>query len=209
MRIVLLGAQGSGKGTQAEKLSAELNIPHISTGDIFRDNIKRGTELGRLVKEYADKGLLVPDEVTIRIMRARLEQEDCSNGFILDGFPRNMKQAKALEEFSSVDRAISLEISDEEAVRRIAGRRNCPKCGRLYHMVYNPPKEDELCDVCHVKLVQRDDDKPEAIKRRLGIYHKETEPLKDFYKEKGVLLLVDGSQGINDVFSGIMKALSS
>ena len=201
MRLVLLGAPGAGKGTQAVRLSKEYDIPQISTGDIFRYNIKNGTPLGKLAKEYIDKGGLVPDEVTISIVKDRIQQEDCRKGFILDGFPRTIPQAesldKVLEEMdAAIDYALNVDVVDEVIVNRLSGRRVCPECGKVYHTVNEPPKKDGICDLDGAALIQRDDDKEETIRKRLMTYHEQTEPLIDFYGKQGKLATVEGNQSI-------------
>ena len=212
MRLILLGAPGAGKGTQAVTLSKKLNIPHISTGDIFRSNIKNGTPLGKMAKEYIDKGGLVPDEVTIGIVKDRLQNDDCNKGFILDGFPRTIPQAenldKVLEEMdASIDYAVDIYVNDEEIIKRISGRRVCPECGKTYHLVSGPPKTSGICDVCDTALIQRDDDKEETVFKRLKTYHEMTEPLIEYYKKRGKLLTVDGGTRISDTAAAIYKAL--
>ena len=205
--IIILGPQGSGKGTQADMLEKELGIVKISTGDIFRKNIKEQTELGKQVKEILDAGQLVPDELTNKIVEDRLKQPDARSGFILDGFPRNLEQAKALDNMTEITHVLEVWISDEEAVRRIGGRRSC-SCGAVYHLVYNPPKDPEKCDKCGEKLFIRDDDKEEAIKKRLEIYHEQTEPIVEHYKEKGLHVKVDGMPPIAQVSESIKSALN-
>ena len=212
MKIIMLGAPGAGKGTQAKKLSAKYSIPHISTGDIFRANIAGGTELGRKAKEYMDQGLLVPDEVTIGMLLDRIHEADCANGYVLDGFPRTIPQAesltKALEaENTSIDYAIDVDVPDEAIISRMSGRRACLKCGATYHVVFAAPKQEGICDSCGSALVLRDDDKPETVKKRLTVYHDQTQPLIDYYKGRGVLRTVDGTQPLDDVFSGIVGIL--
>ncbi|MCR4436241.1 MAG: adenylate kinase [Clostridiales bacterium] len=212
MRIILLGAPGSGKGTQAVVISQRLKIPHISTGDIFRSNIKNGTELGKKAKEYMDKGLLVPDELTIDIVKDRLQQEDCKNGFILDGFPRTIPQAEyldnALKEMGiKLDIALNIHVPDEEIIKRMSGRRVCPKCGMTYHTENNPPKKGNLCDGCGSEVVQRDDDKEETVIKRLKTYHDQTEPLIDYYTKQGIVVKVDGTAGIEATTQDVFNAL--
>ena len=206
--IILFGPQGSGKGTQADVLSGKFNIPHISTGDIFRENIKNGTELGKQVEKLTSNGILVPDEVTNEIVKERFKENDCENGFVLDGYPRNLNQAKFLEEVKKIDLALEVWISDDEAVMRITGRRTCSKCGTVYHLKFNPPKEDGVCDKDGEKLIIRDDDKEEAVRARLKIYHEQTEPLIEYYKEKGVYERVDGMPPILEVTEQIMEIVS-
>lgn len=212
MRIVLLGAPGAGKGTQAEVLSEKLKIPHISTGDIFRNNIKNGTELGRKAKEYIDRGMLVPDEITIKIVEERLKEADCKNGFILDGFPRTIPQAEALEDVLSrlgisLDLVVNIFVTDEKIIERLSGRRVCQKCGKSYHIKYNPPSVEGECDDCKSKVIQRDDDKKETVVSRIKTYHRQTEPLIDYYRKKGLLLTVEGQEKIEDTTKEVMKAL--
>lgn len=212
MRIIMLGAPGAGKGTQAKKIAAKYGIPHISTGDIFRANIKNGTELGKKAKTYMDQGLLVPDELTCDLVVDRIKQDDCKNGFILDGFPRTIPQAevldKALAELGeSIDYAIDVDVPDENIVKRMSGRRACVSCGATYHVVHVPPKKEGICDRCGSELILRDDDKPETVKNRLDVYHKQTQPLIDFYTKKGVLKTVDGTVDMQDVFKAIVAIL--
>lgn len=211
MKIIMLGAPGAGKGTQAEKIAEAYNIPHISTGDIFRENIKNNTELGKKAKEYMDAGGLVPDELTCNLVTDRIEKDDCKNGFILDGFPRTIPQAEVLEKAlsekgTSMDFAIDVEVPDENIVSRMEGRRACSGCGKIYHLVANPPKADGICDSCGEKLIIRDDDKPETVKKRLEVYHKETQPLIDFYSKKGILKTIDGTGKMEEIF-GEIKAI--
>lgn len=212
MKIVMLGAPGAGKGTQAEMIAEKYNIPHISTGDIFRANIKNGTELGKKAKAYMDAGDLVPDALTCDLVIDRVGQEDCRNGYILDGFPRTIPQAEVFTQQlankeDSIDYAIDIEVPDENIVKRMSGRRSCPNCGATYHLQFIPPKNEGVCDTCGTALVQREDDKPETVKNRLNVYHKSTQPLIDFYKEKGSLREVDGTQDMNDVFGAIIRIL--
>ena len=197
--IVLFGPQGSGKGTQAKLSSQKYSIPHISTGNIFRENIKNKTELGQQIENLINNGNLVPDEITNKIVKERLERGDCSNGFILDGFPRNIKQAEYLSEFINIDLALEIWISDDEAVKRIELRRTCPDCGTIYHLTHIIPKKEGLCDKCSTPLIIREDDKEEAIKKRLKTYHSQTEALIHYYKEKGVSKKVDGTGSVEDV----------
>ena len=212
MKIIMLGAPGAGKGTQAKKIADKYNIPHISTGDIFRANIKNGTELGKKAKEYMDKGLLVPDELTLDLIMDRFKADDCRNGYVLDGFPRTIPQAEALQAALSatgdgVDYAINVEVPDENIINRMSGRRACLSCGSTYHIKYAPAKVDGICDRCGKELILRDDDKPETVKRRLDVYHTQTQPLIDFYKGKGILKEVDGTLDMEDVFEAIIKIL--
>lgn len=205
MNIVILGPQGSGKGTAAKQISERYNLKHISTGDIFRENIKNGTELGKKVQEITLTGALVPDKLTNEIVKDTLDKVE--GGFILDGYPRNIEQAKFLSKIVEIDFAINLEISDADAIRRIENRRVCPKCGAGYNIVTMKPKKDEICDVCGTKIVQREDDKPEAIKKRLGAYHVLSKPILEFYEEEGILITFDGSKSIDEVFNDITSEL--
>ena len=212
MKIIMLGAPGAGKGTQAKRIAEKYSVPHISTGDIFRANIKNGTELGKKAKTYMDQGLLVPDELVVDLVVDRLKQEDCNNGCVLDGFPRTIPQAEALDAAleatgQTVDYAINVEVPDENIVRRMSGRRACVGCGATYHIVYAPTKEEDICDTCHGELILRDDDKPETVQKRLNVYHEQTQPLIDYYTKKNILVEVDGTQDIEDVFAAIVKVL--
>lgn len=212
MKIIMLGAPGAGKGTQAKMISEKYGIPHVSTGDIFRANIKNGTELGMEAKKYMDQGLLVPDELTVKILLDRVAQADCADGYVLDGFPRTIPQAevldKALAELgSSIDYAINVDVPDENIVRRMSGRRACLSCGATYHIEHVPPKREGICDKCGKELVLRDDDKPETVQNRLKVYHDQTQPLIDFYTKKGVLRAVDGTVDMKDVFEAIVGIL--
>ena len=202
-----MGPQGSGKGTQADILSEKLGIPHISTGEIFRENIKNQTELGKKIEQIVKSGALVPDEITNEITKQRLEQEDCANGFILDGFPRNLPQTEFLDKVKEIGLVLEVWISDEEATKRISQRRTCLKCQRVYHLIYNPPKNDEICDECGQKLVIREDDQEKTVKNRLKIYHEQTKPLIDYYKAKGVYEKIDGMPPIPEVTEQITKIL--
>ena len=209
MKIIMLGAPGAGKGTQAKKIAEKYAIPHISTGDIFRSNIKNGTELGNM-----DAGELVPDELTVDLVIDRVQQEDCKNGYILDGFPRTIPQAESLDAALSkmgqkVDFAINVEVPDENIVNRMSGRRACTGCGATYHVKYNPPKTEDVCDACGEKLILRDDDKPETVQKRLGVYHDQTQPLIDYYAKAGVLKEVDGTVDMEDVFQAIINVLGA
>ena len=204
MKIIFLGAPGSGKGTHATRVKTELGVPHISTGDIFRENIKGGTPLGVLAKSYIDKGALVPDDVVIKIVEDRLSREDCKNGFILDGFPRTIYQAEALKKIASIDVVINLVVDDEAIVKRVAGRRMC-RCGETYNVAFL--NGATTCAKCGGELYQREDDKEETVRSRLEVYHKETAPLIDYYRKEGLLKDVDGSQGIEAVYNDIMKVL--
>lgn len=212
MKIIMLGAPGAGKGTQAKKIAAEYSIPHISTGDIFRANIKNNTELGQKAKTYMDKGELVPDELVVDLIMDRFKQPDCANGYVLDGFPRTIPQAEALDaalsaQGETVDYAINVEVPDENIINRMSGRRACVGCGATYHVVYNPTKVEDVCDACGEKLILRDDDKPETVKNRLNVYHDQTQPLIDYYSGKGVLAEVDGTQDMEVVFKDIVNIL--
>mgnify|MGYP002542562816 CR=1 FL=1 len=208
MKIIMLGAPGAGKGTQAKKIAAKYEIPHISTGDIFRANIKEGTELGKKAKSFIDQGLLVPDEVTIGMLLDRIHEADCKNGYILDGVPRTIAQAESLEKAGiRFDDVISIEIPDEAIMERMSGRRVCEHCGASYHLVAVPPKVPGVCDSCGGKLIQRHDDEPETVKHRLEVYHKETEPLKDFYAERGLLRSVENQPSVEATTKAILNAL--
>lgn len=212
MKIVMLGAPGAGKGTQAKMIADKYGVPHISTGDIFRANIKGGTELGVEAKKYIDKGQLVPDELTVKILLDRVSNKDCDNGYVLDGFPRTIPQAKVLDEAlkklgEKVDFAIDVNVPDENIVNRMGGRRACVTCGATYHMLHVPPKADGICDKCGSKLILRDDDKPETVLKRLEVYHAQTQPLIDYYMEKNILHTVDGTVDMMDVFDEIVKLL--
>ncbi len=208
MKLILLGAPGAGKGTQAEIISEKLNIPTISTGNILRAAVKNGTPVGLKAKEYMDAGKLVPDEVIIGVINERLAEPDCANGFILDGVPRTIAQAEALENAGIIfDDVVSLEVSDEEIERRMTGRRTCHTCGATYHIVANPPKKEGICDNCGGELEQRKDDKPETVKARLVTYHTETEPLKDFYAKRNLLKSVPNVGSIEAINAAIMEVL--
>lgn len=214
MKIIMLGAPGAGKGTQAKKIAEKYQIPHISTGDIFRFNIKKGTELGRKAKEYMDQGVLVPDELTIGMLMDRIKKEDCNPGYVLDGFPRNIPQAESLRHAltklgQTIDFAINVDVPDEKIISRMSGRRACVSCGATYHILYNPSKIPGVCDVCGSELVLRDDDKPETVKKRLSVYHVQTQPLIEYYKKEGVLVDVDGTQELIKVFSNITAILGA
>ncbi len=212
MKIIMLGAPGAGKGTQAKMIADKYKIPHISTGDIFRMNIKNGTELGMEAKKYMDQGLLVPDELTVRILLDRVAKEDCKDGYVLDGFPRTIPQAEVLEDAldklgDQIDYAINVEVPDEHIIRRMGGRRACLSCGATYHIEHVPPKKEGVCDQCGQELVLRDDDKPETVKNRLRVYQEQTQPLIDFYTKRNVLKSVDGTQDMQDVFHAIIGIL--
>ena len=213
MKIIMLGAPGAGKGTQAKLLADKYDIPHISTGDIFRANIKNGTELGKKAKTYMDQGLLVPDELVVDLVVDRVKQDDCEKGYVLDGFPRTIPQAESLDAAlanlgESIDFAINVEVPDENIVRRMSGRRACVACGATYHIVHIPTKVEGICDRCGKELILRDDDKPETVEKRLGVYHEQTQPLIDYYTKKGSLVEVDGTKDMNEVFSDIVDILS-
>lgn len=212
MRLIMLGAPGAGKGTQALLLSKTFSIPQISTGDIFRMHIKNETSLGKKAKEYMDQGLLVPDELVVEIVKDRLGKEDCKDGFILDGFPRTIPQAKALDESLAetgikLDRAVNVYVPDENIINRMAGRRVCPQCGASYHIEYNKPSSEGICNECGAELIQRDDDKEETVKKRLKVYHEQTKPLIDYYEEMGILLTVDGVGDVDQISNRIKEAL--
>ena len=212
MKIIMLGAPGAGKGTQAKMLAEKYGIPHISTGDIFRANIKEGTELGKKAKEYMDKGLLVPDELVVDLVMDRFKADDCKKGYILDGFPRTIPQAEALDKAlaaagEKMDYAINVEVPDENIVNRMSGRRACVGCGATYHIKYNPTKVEGICDVCGKELILRDDDKPETVLNRLKVYHDQTQPLIDYYGKAGIVKEVDGTVDMNDVFQAIVDIL--
>lgn len=212
MKIIMLGAPGAGKGTQAKMIAEKYGIPHVSTGDIFRANIKNGTELGMEAKKYMDKGLLVPDELTVKILLDRVAKEDCAKGYVLDGFPRTIHQADVLEEAlnkigDKIDFAIDVDVPDENIIRRMSGRRACLSCGATYHIEHVPPKAEGICDKCGQELVLRDDDKAETVKNRLNVYHEQTQPLIEFYEKKGVLKSVDGTVDMKDVFAAIVSIL--
>ena len=212
MKIIMLGAPGAGKGTQAKIISDKYHIPHVSTGDIFRANIKEGTDLGKEAKSYMDQGLLVPDELTVKILLDRVEKEDCVNGFVLDGFPRTIPQAEVLEEAlakknEKLDYAINVDVPDEKIIKRMSGRRACINCGATFHVENIPPKKEGICDRCGKDLVLRDDDKEETVRKRLDVYHEQTKPLIDFYRDKGILNTIDGTAEMKDVFAAIEKIL--
>ena len=212
MKIIMLGAPGAGKGTQAKMIAEKYGVPHISTGDIFRANIKNGTPLGMEAKRYMDQGMLVPDELTVKILLDRVAQDDCAGGYVLDGFPRTIPQAQVLDEAlnklaDKIDFAIYVDVPDENIVKRMSGRRACLSCGATYHVEHIPPKKEGICNHCGKELVLRDDDKPETVLNRLKVYHEQTQPLIDFYSQKGILRTVDGTKDMHDVFDAIVEIL--
>ena len=208
MKIILLGAPGAGKGTQAERISRQYNIPTLSTGEILRSQVRGGTELGLQAKEYMDKGELVPDALVVGMVAAFLSSEENKNGYILDGFPRSIPQAEALDQMGiTIDKVLSIEVADETIVERMSGRRVCPKCGASYHVKYNPPKAEGVCDECGADLIIRADDNEATVKERLNVYHKQTEPLKDFYAKKGNLVTVQGCEKVDDTTALVFKVL--
>lgn len=212
MKIIMLGAPGAGKGTQAKKIADLCKVPHISTGDIFRANIKQETELGKKAKTYMDAGELVPDELVCDLVVDRIQQDDCTEGFILDGFPRTIPQAEALTNAlnaieQKMEYALNIDVPDENIIHRMAGRRACVGCGATYHVEFNPPKVQDVCDVCGEALVLRDDDKPETVMNRLNVYHEQTKPLIDYYEKQGIVHTIDGTQTMDQVFSDIRKIL--
>lgn len=214
MKIIMLGAPGAGKGTHAKKISEKYNIPHISTGDIFRANIKEGTDLGKKAKEYMDQGLLVPDELTCDLVMDRIQQDDCKNGFVLDGFPRTIPQAEALTAAlekigEKMDYALDIEIADEKIVERMGGRRVCVKCGTPFHIVNIPPKQEGICDNCGGELQFRADDQPETVLKRLGVYHEQTQPLIEYYDKQGILKEIDGTKSVEEGFASIVEILGA
>jgi len=214
MRLIMLGPPGAGKGTQAKMLAEKLSVPHISTGDIFRDAIKKGTEMGKKAKVYLDSGDLVPDEIVVLIVRERLAKPDCEKGFILDGFPRTVPQAESLDKIldemkTPLDAVIEIKVDSEELIKRLENRRMCPECGKIYHLIFSPPKNDELCDQCNVKLIHRKDDTREVILNRIDVYHKKTDPLTGYYKKASILKEIDGKQPIEKVLDSIIESLDS
>ena len=214
MKIIMLGAPGAGKGTQAKMIADKYAIPHISTGDIFRANIKNGTELGQKAQTYMSQGLLVPDELVVDLVVDRVKQDDCKNGYVLDGFPRTIPQAESLDAAlakldEKIDYAINVEVPDENIIARMSGRRACVSCGATYHIVHIPTKVEGICDRCGAELILRDDDKPETVKKRLDVYHDQTQPLIDYYTKSDVLVEVDGTQDMNDVFGAIVNILGA
>ncbi len=214
MKIVMLGAPGAGKGTQAKKIAESYGVPHISTGDIFRANIKNDTELGRKAKTYMDKGELVPDELVVELIMDRFKEPDCEGGYVLDGYPRTIPQAEALdtaleEAGEKLDFAINVDVPDDVIINRMAGRRACLKCGATYHIQYNPPATEDVCDVCGEKLSLRDDDREETVRNRLEVYHEQTEPLEKHYSAHGVLYNVDGTKTMDEVFESIRTVIGN
>lgn len=214
MKIIMLGAPGAGKGTQAKQIADKYRIPHISTGDIFRANIKEGTELGKKAKTFMDQGLLVPDELVVELVADRIVKDDCKNGFVLDGFPRTIPQAEALDEAlakmgEKMDYAIDVDVPDENIVNRMGGRRACLNCGATYHIVSIPTKVEGICDKCGSGVVLRDDDKPETVQKRLTVYHEQTQPLIDYYTNQGILKSVNGVQPMEEVFADIVQILGA
>ena len=214
MKIIMLGAPGAGKGTQAKKIAEKYSIPHISTGDIFRANIKNNTELGKKAKTYMDKGELVPDELVVDLIMDRFKEADCANGYVLDGFPRTIIQARKLADICSmfnfkIDAVINLDIPEDVLVKRLSGRRTCADCGKSYHIVYNPPKKEGVCDVCGGELIQRSDESEEAVQVRIDTYNKQTKPLIDYYTMLGELTNVDGNQSMDEVAEEIYKVLDN
>jgi len=212
MKLILLGPPGAGKGTQAVRLVKHYGIPQISTGDILRKAVKDGTELGTLAKKYMDKGELVPDEVVIGIIRDRITEPDCEKGYILDGFPRTIAQAEALDEMlekmgARIDHVVNISVADEEIIKRLTGRRTCSNCGAGYHVLFDPPKQEGICDKCGGKLIQRDDDKEETIRARLEVYRQQTEPLIKYYEAKQLLRTIPGEGSMEEIFNAILKAL--
>ena len=208
MKLILLGAPGAGKGTQAEVICNALNIPAISTGNIIREALRLGTEMGLKAKSFMDAGQLVPDDVVIGIIKERLAKDDCANGFILDGFPRTIPQAEALDAMGIIiDKVVDIEVPDEKIAARMSGRRVCKDCGASYHLEYKTPESEGVCDACGGELVQRKDDAPETVLDRLAVYHEQTEPLKDFYSKKGILRIVEGQEEIADTSALTLKAL--
>ena len=214
MKIIMLGAPGAGKGTQAERIADKYGIPHISTGDIFRANIKEGTALGKEAKGYMDQGLLVPDSLTVALVMDRISQPDCGRGYILDGFPRTIPQAESLskalaEKGEALDYAIDVDVPDENIVTRMSGRRACPGCGATYHIIYAAPAKEGICDKCGSELYLRDDDKPETVQKRLAVYHEQTQPLIEYYQKANILHTVDGTKGLEEVFQSITEILGA
>lgn len=214
MKIVMLGAPGAGKGTQAKQIAAKYGVPHISTGDIFRANLKEGTELGLKAKVFMDQGLLVPDSLTLDLIMDRFSKDDCKNGYVLDGFPRTIPQAEALTKAlesrnDKIDYAINVDVPDENIVNRMSGRRACSKCGGTFHVIFNPTRVEGICDLCGGELYIRDDDKPEIVGKRLTAYHDQTQPLINYYENEGILKNVDGTQNVDKVFEDIVGILNA
>ncbi len=214
MKIIMLGAPGAGKGTQAKMIAERYGIPHISTGDIFRANIKEQTALGMEAKKYMDQGALVPDELTVKILLDRVAKDDCNTGYVLDGFPRTIPQAEVLDKAVAelgehIDYAINIEVPDEAIINRMSGRRACVTCGATYHVTNVPPKKEGICDKCGKELVLRDDDKPETVKKRLSVYHDQTQPLIEYYAKKNILKEVDGTKEMKEAFSDIVNILGA
>lgn len=212
MRIIMLGAPGAGKGTQAKRIAEKYNVPHISTGDIFRENIKNGTELGNKAKAYMEAGDLVPDELVLELIMDRFDKEDCANGYVLDGFPRTIPQAEALDEAleakgQSIDNVIDVDVPDDHIIKRMAGRRTCAHCGAIFHLEHMPPKIEGKCDQCGGHLMMREDDLPDTVIARLKTYHEQTQPLKDYYGARGLVHSVDGTQDREVVFGEVVKIL--
>lgn len=214
MRIILLGAPGAGKGTQAVLLSKKLDLPQISTGDIFRHNLMNKTPLGKMAKEYIDKGHLVPDEITVSIIQDRITKDDCKNGFILDGFPRTLPQSKSLDKVLdergiTLDCAINFDVADEVIAKRLTGRRVCPICGKTFHIEHEPPKEHDICDICHASLTQRVDDREETVIKRLLAYHEQTEPLIEYYQRRNILVILDATKSIDEISSEVTTTIEN
>lgn len=214
MKVIMLGAPGAGKGTQAKKLASKYNIPHISTGDIFRANIKNNTELGNKAKVYMDQGLLVPDELVVDLVVDRFKNPDCENGYVLDGFPRTIPQAEVLDKAlannqDAVEYAIDVDVPDEVIIDRMAGRRACLNCGATYHTITIPPKKEGICDTCDSALVLREDDKPETVKKRLSVYHEQTQPLIEYYSKKGILKSIDGTKTMDATFDDVIHIIEA
>lgn len=212
MRVIMLGSPGAGKGTQGKRIAEEFKIPHVSTGDIFRANIKQGTKLGALAKEYMDKGLLVPDDVTIGMLIERIHEDDCKSGYVLDGFPRTITQADKLDEVlnstnENINYVLNIDVPDEVIIKRMSGRRACLSCGQIYHIENMPSKIENICDKCGGETVMRDDDKPETVIKRLNIYHEQTKPLIDYYEKKKILKTIDGTQSMEKVFMDILEVI--
>lgn len=212
MRLLIFGPPGSGKGTQSKKISEFFKIPHISTGDIFRYHLSKNTKLGQKVKEYVKRGEYVPDELVNTIVKERISSSDCRKGFILDGYPRTLKQLEALDEMlkefgEDIDAVVYLHVSEEEIIRRLSARRICPSCGTIYNLIHNPPKNNEICDSCGVKLIQREDDSPEVIRNRLRVYESSTKPMIDTYRKRGLVLDIDAEGSVDQVFERILTSI--